>query len=148
MKEEGQRRQLEPCPLSIGHGKGLDSYQLVPAILSLPMSSECRLVPAQGWGRRTDVPFTLHPGRHRLTFLVLSSFVVEIFHFNFSSTDSLQLQLFSDEDGDEEEKYLPEFCKHYFFFQQTHTQGQYSLRHIAKPFVNTRLLSNCTLLGS
>jgi hypothetical protein len=32
----------------------------------------------------------------------------------------LQLHLFSDEDGDEEEKCLPELCK---YSEQTHTQA-------------------------
>lgn len=147
MKEMCKRRGPESYFLSTGHRKN-GSGMGTSWCLSCFSTSECR-VRGQRLDKaqpgRVQIPHSWHSwGGSACIFSLAFSFHLKNFHFDFQSMHS-QHQLFSDEDGDEKiEKYLPELCKHFY---QTHTQGKYSLGHIAKPFVITRPLSNCTLLG-
>lgn len=94
-----------------------------------------------GWTYRC--PIHCIPGS-ALSCLYRPLFAVLNFSTSTFGQQILQLQLSSDEESEEEETYLPELCK---YSQGTHTRPQYSLKPRAKPFVNTRLRSNCALLG-
>ena len=77
-------------------------------------------------------PIHCTPGWLCPAFAVWPLFVILKISISTFGQQILRLQLFSAEDGDKEEEYLPDLCK---CFQQTdtHTQGTYSLGRTAKP---------------
>lgn len=121
--EEGRQRRGPQSSFSTGHGRGgggVSNSWCLQFSLSWWTQSNHPLA-RQGWGIRYRCPIHYTPGWLCPAFLVQFLFIVLKFSIPTLSQQILKLQLFLDEDGDEEEKYLPELCKH---FEQTHTQGE------------------------